>query len=295
MRQRPSRLITLIFLSLMFIGQPSWAGRVVKVKGKKVYIKLSSQEAENVMKGDKLYVTTKSGKKKGLVIIRKMKGKKVIAQLKKGKARKGMKTKLRKTKKKKKMEEVGYEDASEVAQTETEPSSGRPDMQYGFMGGFGSATQEVEGIANMSGSTMSFKGIFDYSLFDDLGVRARAGMEMFSVTGTNGATEYKTDLNYLTIDLLVRYYILNSSSFGLFANAGMGIYTPLSSDLGPAGAQAIKEDSISTTSLLIFGFGVSLPMGSWEIFAGADYFYYPPSDNVTTSAFGGKLGLLFEL
>ena len=292
-RNSKFKLTALLFVSLLFVVQPSWAGRVVKVKkGKKIYIKLDPKELDSTFKGDKLYLTTPSGKKRALVLIRKMKGRLVIAQLVKGKAKKGMLTIAQKTKKKRPRNEP-MEEATEMAETETETSE-HPDMMFGILGAFGSATQNVSGVADMSGSSIGVKGIFDYELFSNLGVRARLGLDMVSVTG---GTDYTTDINYLTIDLLLRYYIYRGNSFGLFANLGMGIYSPMSTDMagGPGNVGALQEDSISTTSLLIFGGGASIPFGSWEIFVGADYLYFPPSDDVDTTVIAAKVGLLFAL
>ena len=90
---------------------------------------------------------------------------KVIAQLKKGKARKGYMTKMKMAKKKKKPEDdVGYEDASQVAQEE-ETDSGRPELLFGLMGGFGQATQSVTetgGSFDTSGSTAMISRVLSW-------------------------------------------------------------------------------------------------------------------------------------
>ena len=293
MQRRTShlKLAALIFIGLLFVIQPSWAGRVVKVKkGKKILIRLDAEEVESTFKGDMLYLTTPSGKKRALVLIRKMKGPLVIAQLKKGRAKKGMLT-IPKVAKKKRPRKEPIETASEVAETETEnePSN----MKFGVLGAFGTATQNVTGVADMSGSSMGFKGLFDYNLFDSLGIRARLGLDTISVTGSAGSSNYATDINYLAIDLLLKYDIYRGDSFGFFVNLGMGIYSPMSTDLGTNAA--LQADSISTTSLLILGAGASLPFSSWELFVGADYLYFPPSDSVDTTVIAAKLGVLFEL
>jgi len=218
-----------------------------------------------------------------------MRGQKVLAQLKKGRAKKGLYTKLKASKRKKMVaDEVGYEDAASIAQAE-EDEAGRSELLFGLLGGYGMASQDVTTsgtTASTSGSSIAVKGLMDYSLFDDLGVRARFGLEMFNVT--EGAAE--TDITYLAIDMLLRYHIMNSDSFGIFLNGGMGIYSPMSKT-----SSALDPESISTTSILIFGGGLSFPMGGMDFFVGADYFYFPPSEDVSTSVISAKLGLLFEL
>lgn len=294
-------VIFAILLSLFFVGQPAWAGRVVKVKGKKVYIILDQEEVDSSANGDHLYVTTTSGKKRGIVTIRKMKGNKVIAQLRKGKASKSMLTQPRKAaankkQRRRRQDKQEMERASEVAEVEnTTETTEFPEMMFGILGTYGMASQSVSGIADMTGSLMGAKLAFDYELFSNVGVKARLGMDMLSVTGSMGSNSYKTGINYITLDFLLRYYIMRSKSFGLFANGGFGIYSPMSTDLGPSGSQALQQDSISTTSVGIFGLGISIPISSMELQLGADYFYFPTSADVNTSVIGGKLGLYFPL
>jgi hypothetical protein len=283
----------ILFVGLLFIVQPLQAGRVLKVKGKKVYIKLNPDEVGTVTQGDALYLTTPAGKKRGLVTIRKMKGRNVIAQLRKGKAQKRMLTLLRKGKKTKRRMKEPMQDTIEVAEKSSSDSTERSDMMLGLLLTYGSASQEVANVADMSGSLIGFKAAFDYSIVGNLGVQARLGMDMLSVSGSDGATNYTTDINYITLDFFLRYYFMRSQSFGFFGHAGMGIYSPMSNDLGANAA--IQEDSISTTSVGIIGGGISLPFGSWELQLGLDYYIFPPSDDVSTSVIGGRLGVFFDL
>lgn len=293
----PLYMMFILLTSILLSSASSWAGRVVKVSGKKVLIILDANEVSSTKKGDKLLLSTPGRKKKALVMVRNMKGNKVIAQLGKGKAARGLVSAPYTGKKKNKPRESRYESASEIAKEEiSSPSSSKHEnLRFGVLGNFGTATQNVVEKADMSGSLMGVKGLVDYSLFESLGVRGRFGVDMFSVTGTGAGINYQTDINYLTVDILARYNIVDSSSFGLFVNGGVGIYSPLSSELSPAGNAALDESSISTTSLLILGAGVSFPIGGMELFLGADYLYFPPSDDVTTSAISAKVGLLFAL
>ena len=292
-------LFPLMILAIVFGVQSAHAGKVVKIKGKKIYIKLDPNEVAKTSQGDRLYVMTSKGKKKGYVIVKKMKGRLVIAKKGKGKVRKGYKTKLRKKKKKGKKPLEKMEDASEVAEVDSDPAD-RSDMMFGIMGSFGTATQNVDGIVDMSGSTTSVRAVFDYELFSDLGVQSRLGIEQLSVSGADTANvEYETIISYIALDLLLRYYVYRGNSFGFYVTGGMGIYSPMSTDLkggsDPNNPGAIQEDSISTTSLLNFGAGVSIPFSGWEIQLGGEYLYFPPSDDVDTTVINGKLALMFEI
>lgn len=289
--QQSRLLLTLFaFLSVLAFAQPSQAGKVVKVNGKKVFIKLDANEVESSATGAKIYLSTKSGARKGVAVIRKMKGRNVIAQLQKGKASKGFYTSIGAPKASSKSSaSTSVEEADEVAEVET-TNTKKSDLKFGLMLGYNSMTQNVSQVADMAGSSIAVKGIIDYSLFDQLGVRGRFGMDMMTVTGSADTSEYETSINYLTLDLLLRYNLMESKSFGLFVNGGLGIYSPMSSELTGG---ALDESSISTTSILILGLGASVPMGSWSLFGGLEYFYFPPSETVKTSAIGGNIGFLF--
>ena len=291
LRSSSSKIAILSIIGFLFIAQPSWAGRVVKVKGKKVYIMLDAEELDSTSKGDNLYLTTSAGKKRGIVTVRKKKGRKVIAQLRKGKAKKRMLTRARKSRKKRRDQET-MEPAMEVAQADNddnEPS----DIMYGVLGAFGTATQNVKGVADMSGSSMGFKGIFDYNIIGGFGVKAQLGLDMISVSGSSASQDFATDITYLTVDMMIRYNWMFSNSFGLYGNLGMGIYSPMSTDLGTNAA--LEEDSISTTSVFILGAGAIVPFGSWAITGGVDYLMFPPSDEVDTNIIAAKVGVLFSL
>ena len=250
-----SRLgLGLIFLCFFGFGLPTFAGKVTGVKGKTVRIKLSKKEKGKVMVGDKIYLTRK-GKKKAVVKVRKVKGRRVVGKIVKGKAKKGYRTKM---KKKKSMADSEYADGSVVSE---DSSSGRSDLMFGIMGGYGLASQTVNqgpaGSSEQSGSSLAVKGLVDYSLFGDIGVRANIGVEMFSVEGdgqnvnTSVDEVIGTEITYLSIDVLLRYrFMLSSSMFG-YVNGGIGIFSPLSSS-----STSLDENSISTTSIVIVGGGI---------------------------------------
>ncbi len=289
----PVVLALLIVLGFTPHYQKSWAGRVVKVKGKKVYIKLSKKEAKKLSKGDKLYLTTKSKKKKGIVVIRKKKGKKAIATLKKGKAKKNYLTRMHGKKKKKGTEDsMNTVDDIAVAQTDAENYS---DIMVGLMGSFMMMEQNVasEVPVVMTGFPRGAKIVLDYSLTESFGLLVRAGMNLIQISGTDEKDNTsETKIDYLAMDLLGRYYFFRTKKFGAFINAGAGVYSPLSPEVS-GDPPALDQDTISTTTLGIGGLGLQYSFGGWQLFASFDYFYFPPSDTVETTAFGGNLGILF--
>ncbi len=212
-------LVLFMVLGLTFSYQSSWAGRVVKVKGKKVYIKLSSKEADRLSKGDKLYlVTRKSKKKKGVVVIKKIKGRKAIAKLKKGKARKRYLTRMKKRKKGGDGDSMDV--AGDIASAETDVEYS--DVMMGIMGSFTMMKMNVTGEErdplDMAGAMIGAKVILDYSLTESLGLRVRAGMDMLNVSGDDEDEDTSTiKINYLVLDILGRLYLFRNQKIWSFS------------------------------------------------------------------------------
>lgn len=291
--------LSLIICCFLFTSLTAQAGSVTKVQGKKIKIKLSSKEVGSVMEGDTILLTTKKGKTKAKAKVKRVSGKNVLAIVSKGKAKKGYKTKIKKSKKQTEVADSGdsYNEGNVVSE-DNAPT--KKDLLFGLLGGYGLASQSVnqgaDGTSNQSGSSLAVKAIVDYSLFDEIGVRAHIGAEMFSVTGTGTnfqtatAGDIGTDITYLSIDVLLRYRFMISSSIFGYLNGGVGIWSPLSKS-----STSLDETSISTTSIFIFGGGIGLPIGSMDLFFGADYYYFPPSEDVSTSIISPKLGLIFEI
>ena len=92
--------LNILFICALLFSVPTMAAKVTKVRGKKVVIKLTAKEKGSVSKGDTLKITRK-GKTKGYVKVKKVKGSKVLAIVKKGKIKKGYRAKLKKKKRRK--------------------------------------------------------------------------------------------------------------------------------------------------------------------------------------------------
>ena len=294
-RYLPSVLFFAIIFGFVFQQNSSWAGRVIKVKGKKIYIKLSRKEARKASKGDKVRILSKSKKKLGTAVIRKVKGRKAIARLKKGRAEKNNIAKLKRRRKKKRRRKDTI-DLDDVASVEADENSS--DFVMGFMGGWSMAEQSVDSTTpvDMKGSTLGAKLLLDYPLTQSIGLRTRLGMDIFETSGTDeNDNTSETSINYLVLDILARAHFIQNNHFGAFVTLGLGIYSPLSSEVS-GDPPALDQNSISATTLFIAGLGVEYKMeNGWRIFLGGDYFYFPPSDTVKTTLFGGKIGFLFPL
>ena len=219
-----------------------------------------------------------------------MKGGKILAKKMKGKAKKGYRSKMKKSKSSRSRSVV-----------KEDRSSSRPDLSIGLIGAYGLANQEVnQGQPELSmqkGSMLGGKLLVDYALFNDIGVRAQIGAEKFSVagqgldftapSGTAEVTDIGTDITYLSIDVLLRYLIPFSSSVFAYLNAGVGILSPISKT-----STSLNADSVETTSIIIGGGGLGFSFGKAAVFFGADYYYFPPSEDVATNAISIKGGFM---
>ena len=259
--------------------------------GEKIYIKLSKKEVNRVKVGQKFYLTTPSGRKKALAVVVKKQGFLVLAQLKKGKARRGFKTqwssRFRKRKKKR------YQKPKEYSVKQESADSYHP-LSLGFMGGLGWVHQTVEigKTVRATGHVFGARGLLDYSLLEDLGVQGRFGVQRFKVAKAVEATDISHRIDYLALDLLFRYSLLGWDTGRFFIKGGAGIYHPFNKEVDGT----LNPDSVATTTLLIGGVGVDFSLSpSMSLFMGGEYFYYPPSSTVSTHEIQGQVGVLFAL
>lgn len=281
--------ILTLFFTLFLIHGTAWAGKVAKVKGKMAFVKLSTSEQSSLSPGDKMYLRA-GGKKKAIVKVKKLvKGRKyAIVQILKGSAKKGYLAK-------KKTAKSSSQPRSSVVREDRSKNDSA--FRVGLLGGYAltnqSVTQNVS-VSEQTGTMFAGKLLLDYSLFNDIGIRAQLGAEQFSVMGegtdirTGQLTEIGTTILYLSLDILLRGRFQVAGPFLFYLNAGVGILSPLSKE-----TTALDEQSISTTSILIGGGGIGFNFGKLDVFFGADYYYFPPSEDVNTSAISIKGGFLY--
>jgi hypothetical protein len=287
-------LIYLFSFLLFVFSLPAQAGKVMKVKGQKVYILFDQDEPFTT--GDYFLLTNDAGKKVGLVQIKKIKGLKAVGALKKGKADKGFATLFKSAGKKSKSSSsvVMAEDADAESRSNADGQS-----RMGVLVGYGMASQEVDqggsGISNQDGSSMAVRGVYDYPLFESVFFRGMAGAEIFSVSGPGSpisapstTTTIGTDITYLSLDALFHWSVMKGSTFNAYLIGGMGILYPLSKS-----SEAILEDSIDSLAIGEFGGGVEMRWGTYTLPLEVTYYYFPSGEDVNTSVISVKLGVLF--
>lgn len=283
--------LTLISLLVLTFAVPHMANgaRITKVKGRKVYIKL---EGENIRKGDRFSVIDpNSGRKKGLVKVRKVKGSKAYGIMsKKSKAKVGwtLKQKSRKRRRSKRTSEVAMGGSTTSTQTY--------EAAFGLMGGFAMNTMDVDltsTTTSMSGNGFSAKAFVDYQIFPQVWFRGLVGYESFQassddkICGENPSTELcEVSLGYLTADLWGRYMFL-MDAFRPWVGGGFSLLFPMSKE-----TTAVDESSVTNTSMMLFGAGfdwvvsprVSIPFQ-------VEYGLFPSSEDVGASSIAVRFGI----
>lgn len=300
------RYLTILFfgLSLFAFSQSSDAAKVVKVKGKKLIINL---EGEPAIRGDLFFLLNKSGKKRAIIKIVKVKGEKALAIVGKGKARKGysLKYRPRKGKKSKMAKKSKMKKTNSSSRTDGDSGSPSGDMYWGVMGGFAQDSMDVKlknndgtdrGSASLSGNGFSLKGFFDYDLFNPIWFRSFFGIEQFSAEGGNNCGEEPTfgeacnaDIMYLSLDLWGRFVFLEGS-FRPWVGGGFAIMFPLSES-----STALNESSITNTSVLAAGLGFDYYTSpTFFIPFQLEYGLLPSSDTVEANIIAIRAGAGFS-
>lgn len=297
--------LTLIFiLSWGFVfSLNTFAASVHKVKGRKVLIKV---ENTDMSPGDKFYILSESGKKRGLVLIKKVKGSKAFGVIsKKSKAAPGWSL-MKKG--------GGSKSASRGSRSKKgSKSSSSKNMAIGFVAGINMANFTVEKIgpseyqSDLSGMGINAKVAFDYQLFGGLWFRGLLGMESINVeddpanafcaNGTDanndGDLDYDfpclTEINFIGIDLQARY-VFGKGMFRPFAGGGVGLLMPMSKT-----STAIREDSIKVSNVFTVLAGADIHLGeSWMIPFQAEYNIFPPTDTVSANYIAIRFGVGYK-
>lgn len=284
---------SLFFLSIALIlaTLDLQAAKIVKVKGKKILIKKSSDE--EFSKGESIFVMS-NGKKKAKLVVSKVKGNKVFAVFKSGSkkaARKGA--------------TVG---GAYMAGSGGSSSGGKfkriksssffGNIHWGLLGGLNINSMDVvvsggsETVAT-SGNGFSAKVMGQYFMSESFSVNIISGLEGYSTSGestTNGCdstSSCTTDLQYITGEAWGQFY-LNNGGFSFWIGAGGGIYYPASST-----TTALNADELSAITVFSGGAGVDWLMGNTLIPIRFEYSILPSTDTVEASFIGIKAGIIF--
>ena len=282
------------------------AAKIEKVKGKQVLISLDGEPAQI---GDFYFIVTPQGKKTGILKITQVKGNKAMAVLGKGKAQPGLALEYRPPKAGPGTQTAGGGgSAPKQASSSKKSSDSKMDEQrayWGVMAGMGMNNMSVDlknaagatrATEKLSGNAFSFKGLFDYNVFDRVWFRGTFGLEGFNVSGNNNcgpgpATFTQTcdaKINYLTADFWGRY-AFSHGKIRPWVGAGVSLWFPAS-----VSATALDENSITSTTVLSPGIGVDwFVTPRIYIPLQIEYGLLPESEEVSANLIAVRLGVGF--
>lgn len=265
-----------------------------------MYIIFDKSEGGTFAKDDLFNITDKSGKKIGVVELKKVKGLKAIGLLRKGKATKGNGTLFRSVSKKaKKMKTLGdVKSAEQDMEAEADLNYAPDTTRLGLQFGYGSAKQDVvqaDGTSAQSGKSMSAKMLVDMPLFGNFKLNMGFGAEMFEVSGTGQnaqtgvpETQISTKINFLSVDAMLKWVMFRSGSFRGYVLGGGGILHPLSKT-----SDSIDPGTITSLAVGEFGAGMEFKVAGWSIPLDFIYYYFPSGDSVETSLMSVRIGFYF--
>lgn len=267
------------------------AAQIVKVKGKSALVDLQGDPA---VVGDMFFALSADGKRRGILKITKVQGKRAIARIAKGKATTGMSLEYRAAKVSGSKSSGGYSSGGTTSTISTKRS------YWGAIAGLTMNTVSVKvadpngaarGTAAMSGMGYGLKGLFDYQLFPQIWFRGTAGLEGFNaaggtICGVIGNENCKITVNYISFDFVGRY-VFGQKTVRPWAGGGAELLFPMSKE-----SNAIASASIGTTSVFLVAGGIDWFISpTMYIPISLEYGMLPKSKEVTATWIAGRVGV----
>lgn len=274
------RISSLTFLLAVLFSAVGWSGTVSQVKGQKLIIQM---EGEDLSPGTQIFVISSSGKKIGLVTIRKVKGTKALGEITKGRANPGDSIQVRGS-------------ASSSSSSKTAGAKGK--HRVGAMLGLAMnsmtltvqhpTTASINQSLTMKDNTFNAKGFYDYKLSEEFNIRGSAAYESFAATGTTSqnicnagaSTECSVSYSYLGLEGSAQYnYIPGKSRYWV----GLGYSFLLA--LSKSNNIPNLTDS-STNQMILIQTGADFGLGKPGTFipVSLEYGMFPGSSNVNANS-----------
>lgn len=264
------------FFLLLIAGGNSWAAKILTVKQNKALIDL---ESDRHAVGTQLFAVDEQGKRRGIVVIQQVKGKRAIAVVSKGTVQPNFMLLLSSKNKNQNMSET--------------PKGARA---WGFLGGYSNNTLNVtiknQPTINMTGSSFSMKLFYQEQLSGRWGVRGSVGYDSMNVKGTSTSTtcqQCEANIGYLGLDALIRYN-LTTGSTKVWAGAGLGFLFAMSKS---SNALDTSKISINQTVLGSVGMDFGLSGGSFVPIE-LGYVYFPNTNTSSANQMVLKIGYGFS-
>lgn len=278
----------LIFCVILF-SHIADAAYVDQVKGKRALIVL---DGLSVRKGQIVEtIDPLTRKKTSFMRIRAVKSNKAVAQVLKGKPAKNQEVHRR-------VRKASAKKAMPTTAKSSSPSKSAKDSNFAVGGllGIGFDSMEVligspQEKVDQSGMGFSVSGTADFWLTNWLSLRGLLGIEQFSTSGDGqfnsceGTNACETKITYFTALAFARVHLVESVWIG----PGVGLQHPMT----------VKSNNInsdfSTTAVYGFGGGIDIGLGqNMYIPIQVEYGMQPKSDYVSTSYYGGRIGIMLR-
>lgn len=267
-------LRVLSIFSVFLLGAPAWAAKVVTVKQGRALVDL---ESDRYPIGTKLFAVDEQGKRKGVLVIQKVKGGKAIAQVTKGVAK-----------------------ANYILLTGSKnkdmSSAPRGARAWGVLGGMNnnavSVAQKNASAIEMAGSSFSVRGFYQEQLDGRWGVRGSFGYDSMVASGNSTSTsclKCEVNITYLGLDALVRYDITRGS-YKLWGGLGLGFLYPMSKS---SNALDTSKITINQTIIGSLGMDIGLSGGSF-IPVELSYAMFPNTNTSSAKQMTIKIGYGFS-
>jgi outer membrane protein W len=309
MRLSSKFVFALVFVFLLNAFNDVFAAQIAAVKGKQVLIM-----GDNLEQGA-LYFAVENGKKKGIVKILNIKGRKALATLLKGSAAKGNNLVFRPKKSKTgtttasktqapKSNAKNYDKYSEESSSKFDNSSdyrkSGSGKQYSLGGmivyqqNSSSVTFSDNSTDSLSGTGIGFKAFGDYPFSDHINIRGEFGTVPFTAEGTNKCTGICVmNISYIGASLMARYMLGSSTDKTRFwGGAGAALIFPT----GTGDTNAVNADDVGSTLIFNLGGGFDYNINNkYYIPVAAEYSLFPPNDEVSANMIMLKAGLGMRL
>lgn len=307
-----SRILTLLALSIT-AALPARAANITQVKNNKVLI--DSVGADEMHAGDEFYALTSDGKKRGVITITQVKGKKALGEITKGNPEVGLELQL-KSGGPSMSRDVRESDLDENDRSSTSSAYYKRlhkkfdgnawgllgemlqmNMSAAFTADAGTSKRSV--TADMKGNAFGVMGFYDYPLAQQFQLRGYGGLEQFSASGTlsnadcdQGKSATCTfSVTYFSMYGAAKYNFYDQGRTRYYAEAGYGFLVATSK-----ASNVISTSQISTNQVFFGGVGAEIPLGRNSFIPIAvDYGAFPPSDTVKASLLVIRAGYAWAL
>lgn len=244
----------IVLSSLFLFSHHALATKIVQVKNGKVMI---DTEGDSFNVGDQLTAIDGNGKKRGRLTIKKLKGRRALADVDKGNVQASFTLEAYSGSKRR----AGYDgERNSESSTAAKKMTSQDKTAWGLMAGFSqnSMTVQLTGAsAAMKGSSYSLLGFYQIALDKDISVKGYGGYQTLIASGSigtavcSGSTNCTIDISYIGLDAVVRYTVFRTRTIDFWMGAGFGYLFPISKT-----SSAVNTGSISANITYNFVLGV---------------------------------------